>query len=227
MGFPRIADDEPLLIGESIKLEPLAPHHSEGLARAAEDPQIWHYMAEDASTPDGFREWFKIAIDNAKNGSELIFAVRSRDTGEIAGSSRFAELSVKQLRAVMGGSWFHPKYWGTTVNPECRLIMLKIAFERLGLQRLEIRVDPGNEKNQHFLTAIGAVKEGTLRGHHWNSNGNRVGSVVFSILVEEWETAALRLADRVERARLRARDLANSARPEIIGNAGGAAHVGH
>jgi len=79
------------------------------------------------------------------------------------------------------------------VNTESKYLLLRHAFERLGVIRVQLMTDARNVRSQRAIERLGAVQEGVLRCHRMPSDGYRRNSVVYSILDEQWPTVKARL----------------------------------
>jgi RimJ/RimL family protein N-acetyltransferase len=72
------------------------------------------------------------------------------------------------------------------VNTECKLLLLRHAFEDLAALRVEFKTDARNERSQRALARIGVVREGTRRRHLLLPDGRVRDSVYSSVIAEEW-----------------------------------------
>src|SRR2546421_9586273 len=130
------------LAGGRVVLEPLADEHAGELYLAARDPRIWEWLDPDASaSPNAFAAWFGEAMEAARRGEEVPFAVRDARAGALVGSTRYLALAPEHRRLEVGWTWYAPAVWGTAVNAECKLLLLTHAFERLGCVRVEFKTD--------------------------------------------------------------------------------------
>jgi RimJ/RimL family protein N-acetyltransferase len=187
----------PTLIGRSLVLEPLGPAHRGLLRIAGQDSRIWTFMSHAGETEDGFDAWFDAALAGAAEGREVPYVVRRRSDGRLVGSTRFMNIAEEHRRREIGSTWYIPSVWGTRVNPECKLVLLRHAFEVLDLLRVEFRCDARNERSRHALARLGAVEEGVLRRHMVVRDGFVRDTVQFSILREEWPAVRAGLEARL------------------------------
>ena len=100
----------------------------------------------------------------------------------------------------IGWTWLHPSAWGTGVNVEAKLLMLRQAFETWGVRRVELKTDAQNERSRGAMEAMGAVFEGIHRKHMLVRAGENRDSAWYSIVDDDWPRVrvglAARLADR-------------------------------
>jgi RimJ/RimL family protein N-acetyltransferase len=182
------------LVGEQVVLEPLALDHADALAETVRDPAVWRWIPRvpPRSRAD-MAGYIAERLGERAAGSGLPYAVRSIATGDIVGSTALYEIDSRQQRAVVGWTWFAPSAWGSGSNDESKFLLLRLAFETLGVARIEIRTDNRNEPAQRALRRMGFVYEGALRSHTVRPDGSRRDTLVFSVLAAEWPAAAARL----------------------------------
>jgi RimJ/RimL family protein N-acetyltransferase len=185
------------LAGRRVVLEPLAEEHAGELYVAAQDPRIWEWLDPDASaSPQAFGAWFGEAMDAARRGEEVPFAVRDRRTGRIVGSTRYLALTPEHRRLEVGWTWYAPEAWGSGVNVEAKLLLLTHAFERLGARRVELKTDARNERSRGAMLALGATFEGVFRKHMDRRYGVR-DTAWYSVIDDEWPALKRRLEERL------------------------------
>ncbi len=177
--------DAPTLTGQWVQLEPLCESHRDGLRAAADDERIWVHSLSVARGL-GFDAWFDLALHEGQAGQRVPFAVRQRVDGRLIGSSSYLDLHERHLRLEIGATWYAPEYWGSNVNPECKLLLLRHAFEVIGLNRVALVTDVLNKRSQAAIAKLGAVREGVLRSHMISQGGRIRDSVLFSITAAEW-----------------------------------------
>ncbi len=193
---------EPVVLeGEVVRLEPMALHHLDGLARAGADIDVWTWMPQAGDTSDAMGRIVKDAIAGTASGRELAFVTIERSSGAVAGSTRYLSIVPEHRRLEIGWTWLGTRWRGTAVNSEAKLLMLEHAFDRLGAQRVEFKTDARNERSRAALAAIGATYEGTFRRHMIVRDGQRRDSAYFSVTDEEWPQVRRQLRERFERLR--------------------------
>jgi RimJ/RimL family protein N-acetyltransferase len=188
------------LAGRRVILEPLASEHAGELYVAAQDPRIWEWLDPDASaSPQAFGAWFGEAVDAARHGEEVPFAVRDRRSGVLVGSTRYLALAPEHRRLEVGWTWYAPQAWGTGINVEAKLLLFTHAFERLGAQRVELKTDARNERSRAAMLALGATFEGIFRKHMDRRYGVR-DTAWYSVVDDEWPAVKARLESRLLKA---------------------------
>jgi RimJ/RimL family protein N-acetyltransferase len=75
-----------------------------------------------------------------------------------------------------------------------RAILVQVAawvFARPQSHRFWLNVAPHNERARHLYADFGFQQEGVLREAHVNPQGERISSVLMSLLRHEWEARSL------------------------------------
>jgi RimJ/RimL family protein N-acetyltransferase len=155
--------------------------------------QIWTYSPSSIGKLEemeiDLNQWLK----SKELGSRYPFVIFDNSTREIVGSTSFLDISLQNRKLEIGGTWLDPKVWRTSVNTECKFLMLKYCFEKLNLVRVQLRTDVRNERSNRAIQRIGAHFEGTLRQDMIMHDGFVRDSNVYSILDQEWESVKDRL----------------------------------
>lgn len=198
--------DERVLIGRTIRLDPLTCADTAGLFAALDDPRVW--AAGFGGGPAGkfgsvadFRRWVGTAIADDRRAAvyvvRLLVDGRAGAAGSIVGTSSLGDVSLPHERIHLGWTAYSPAVWGTAVNPECKLLMLSHAFQDCGFGRVKIQTDTMNTRSQSAIARLGAVREGVLRRHQLRADGSIRDTVVFSILKGEWPEVRAGLRQRL------------------------------
>lgn len=171
------------LTGFGTRLVPLDPTHAAPLAALVDD-ELWAGMTTPTpADPDAMRAWVEGSL--AQEG-RLGFAVLDEATGAVRGSTSYYDLDERIGRVEIGNTFYGRAWWGTANNPACKYLLLRHAFESLGLARVAFRADVLNVRSVRAIERLGAVHEGVLRGHRLRPDGTRSDSVYLSILAGEW-----------------------------------------
>lgn len=172
------------LVGERVRLEPLAERHADGLYRQGRRAEDWAYMPRSCFADlEDTRRWIAEAL--ATPGHRP-FAIIDIASGEVAGSSRYLNIREAHRGLEIGWTWLGRPWQRSGVNTEAKYLLLRHAFEDLGCIRVEFKADARNSRSQAALERIGATREGVLRQHMVVQGGFLRDSVYFSILDREW-----------------------------------------
>ena len=103
---------------------------------------------------------------------------------------------------LLGGAGLHPRggegsleigYWiradaiGRGLATEVTAVLTRVGFEKCGLARVDVQIDPGNERSLKIPRKLGFVGEGRLRRRlePYDNGEQRRDSLMFTMLAEE------------------------------------------
>ncbi|MBV9851367.1 MAG: GNAT family N-acetyltransferase [Armatimonadetes bacterium] len=189
-----------LLTGQRARLVPMEPDHAAGLWEAGRHPDIWRYMP--VARPEALADMqglVRAALAEQARGTSLPFTIMDQETNAIVGSTRFLDIVPVHRQLEIGWTWLTPAAQRTRINTECKYLLLRHAFETLGLIRVQLKTDARNERSQRAMERIGAIREGVLRRHRILPDGFVRDSVYYSVIVEEWPQAKAHLERLLDR----------------------------
>ena len=188
------------LTGRVVRLEPLSEAHIPDLTIAAQDENIWRFMLYgNIQTQAQMRAWVQDILGRQARGTDLPFAVIYLESDQAIGATRYLDIRLSDRGLEVGGTWYAPAFQHTSVNTECKFMLLKHAFEDLGCVRVQFKTDLRNERSQRAIERLGAVKEGILRKHIITPEGYLRSSVYYSILNSEWPAVKVKLEEKLKR----------------------------
>ena len=185
------------LTGRFVRLEPLTREHVDALEKIAYAPLIWTWMPRSLTNRVELEAWVDEALAAQKAGTALPFATVRRSDNLVVGSTRYLNISARDGRVEIGGTWIAPEHQRSAVNTEAKLVMLTHAFETLGATRVEFKTHSKNDKSRRAIERIGGVFEGLHRKHMLHQDGTRRDSAWYSILDDEWPAVKVRLVGMV------------------------------
>jgi RimJ/RimL family protein N-acetyltransferase len=189
-----------VLTGNHVRLEPMTEEQIAALAEIGVGQPFWHFMLYgDMNSVDDMRNWVQDILSRAEKGTDLPFVAIHLASGRVAGATRYLNIMPKDRGLEIGGTWYGPEFQRTSVNTECKYLLLRHAFETLGCIRVQLKTDLRNERSQKAIERIGAVREGVLRNHMILPDGYYRHSVFYSILDTEWTEVKKRLEGMLER----------------------------
>jgi len=174
------------LEGKHVILEPLAPAHHDALCDASEDGdlcKLWY-----TAVPGRANMQTEIArrLDLQQKGLMLPFTVRHIASNRPAGMTTYMNVDAVNQRLEIGSTWYAKSVQRTALNTECKYMLLRHAFETLGVIAVEFRTNFFNYQSRRAIERLGAKQDGILRNHLKMPNGALRDTVVFSILPSEW-----------------------------------------
>jgi len=159
---------------------------------------IWAYLISKMDSVQDMQQNVQKAIKGYGRGTQIPFIVVDQQSNKIVGSTRLYNISVEDKTVELGQTWYHPSVQRTSINTECKYMLLQYAFEKLHMLRVQIKTDARNEKAQRAIERLGAVKEGVLRNERKLPNGYVRDAVVYSIISSEWPSVKEKLLEKLE-----------------------------
>lgn len=186
-----------ILRGDLVTLEPLGLSHVDELFTALDDPEVHEHIPVPRPVD---REAMATIVGNAlAQPGRVPHIQRSTRTGEVVGWTSMHSVDPVNRKLAIGYTQISRTWWGTGVNVEAKLLLLRHAFTALGAQRVEWQTDVRNTRSQAAIAALGATREGMLRHNRQRSDGSWRDSVLFSVTAEEWPAVEAHLRGRLDR----------------------------
>jgi RimJ/RimL family protein N-acetyltransferase len=178
---------EPVTLeGAQVRLLPLSLGHLDGLCAVGLDPELWQWIPTRVLDREQMQAYVELALDEQRRGLSVPFTTTLKDSGQIVGSTRYANISVPDGRLEIGWTWIGKSWQRSAVNTEAKYLMLRHAFEVLGCTRVELKTDGLNQKSRDAILRLGAKQDGIMRRHMMTYSGRIRDTVYFSILDDEW-----------------------------------------
>jgi len=98
-----------------------------------------------------------------------------------------AGLHGRGRRARSIGYWVHAEHVGQGLACEAAAALVRVGFEVLALERVDLGCDPANERSAAVARKLGFVHDATLRARTRRRDGSRADRMVFSMLREDYE----------------------------------------
>ncbi len=185
------------LDGRFVRLEPLRGNHASALTEVARTMD-WGWMLSPLQSREDVDRRIADGLKAEGRNEEYVFAVVLKRDRMVVGSTAYFGILPKHKSAEIGYTWYSPDVWGTAVNPECKLLLLKHAFEDWGAVRVQLRTDANNAHSQRAIVKLGAKFEGKLRNQGIRPDGSIRDSMLYSIIPSEWPTVRKGLEARIE-----------------------------
>ncbi|MEF9478559.1 GNAT family N-acetyltransferase [Chryseobacterium sp. 1B4] len=182
-----------ILGGKTVELVPLEKEHFEELYAAAADKELWELIPTDCSDRTVFYKTYEFALSERETGNQYPFVIRHKETQKLIGSTRFLEIYPADKKLEIGWTWIAKEFWGTTINPECKLMLLTFCFEILKTNRVQLKTKDNNFRSRKAIEKIGGVFEGILRKDKVSGDGTTRNAAYYSIIDDEWNAAKLKI----------------------------------
>ncbi len=199
------APDQRPFVGDTVRLDAFVPGDADGLFTALNDARVWAagYGGGPVGRPvdaDGFGRLMRSRLATGQRPYTVRLATDGPigAAGSVVGTSTLLDVDLANERIHLGWTAYSPSVWGSTVNPECKFLLLGHCFDDCGFERVKIQTDLINTRSQEAIARLGAIREGVLRHHILRADGTRRDTVVYSILRSEWPSTRQRLLARLE-----------------------------
>ena len=181
-------DVRPVLLENTwVRLEPLQPHHADALFAIGQHAGDWAWMPHGCFTSiEQTRSWIADALALQEKGEQVSFVIIDRNSGAVAGSTRFLNIRRRDRGLEIGWTWLGRDFQRSAVNTATKLLMLQHAFDTLGALRVELKTDARNLRSQAAIARLGATREGVFRRHMIVQDGVVRDTVYFSITDLDW-----------------------------------------
>ncbi len=180
------------LIGERVLLRPYRP---------GDGAQLWEAIDESRDHHLPWIPWgeaHKLPADSEVSArkmqahwllrDDLPFGIWERATGRYLGAINLNRIQWN-VPSLDLGYWLRKSAEGHGYMTEAGRLVCSLAFETLGIIRVEVHVASGNHRSVGVPQRLGFVHEGTLRQSGRILTGELVDMMVFSLLQEEYEAA--------------------------------------
>lgn len=188
------------LEGEHASLVPLTPAHCAPLSEAVRDGELWRLWYTSIPPPEKMAAEIDRRLELASRGAMLPFAVLDA-AGTPVGMTTYMNIDADQRRLEIGSTWYAQRVQRTALNTECKLMLLRHAFEPLECIAVEFRTHRLNFQSRRAIERLGAQLDGILRSHMRLGDGSLRDTAVYSIIASEWPAVRNRLEFELERAR--------------------------
>ncbi|MEZ5286102.1 MAG: GNAT family protein [Vicinamibacterales bacterium] len=175
----------PTLVGTGLVLRELRVEDAPNLAGLLTAENVAKFLAPPPRTASGVRRFVRWTHRKRAEGRYLCFGI-------VPAGSEHA-VGFFQIRSTDGGfetaEWgfvLGRPYWGSGLFVEGAHLLLRFAFDTLGVRRLEARAVAENGRANGALRKLGAVEEGVLR-EAITIEGREYDMTMWSILGRDWQ----------------------------------------
>ncbi|HWX60587.1 GNAT family protein [Bradyrhizobium sp.] len=184
---------EPVTLrGAHARLEPLSHDHRDALVEAVSDGELWKLWYTSVPKPENMAKEIDRRLGLQAAGSMLPFTVFDAE-GRISGMTTYMNVDATNRRVEIGSTWYAIRVQRSALNTQCKLLLLRHAFETLDCIAVEFRTHFFNHQSRRGIERLGAKQDGILRSHQIAPNGTLRDTVVYSIIAAEWPTVEAHL----------------------------------
>jgi RimJ/RimL family protein N-acetyltransferase len=147
------------------------------LVAAGHDPLISRYRYSLPRTPDAAQQWVALTETDRDHGTRLELAVE--ESGTLVGSVSLTDF---EHGNAMVRYWLLREGRGRGLATTAVELLAIRGFTTLGIGRLAAFVEAENTASWAVLERAGFVRVGRLRQHMADHDGNRVDTLLYSLL---------------------------------------------
>lgn len=186
------------LSGPHASLVPLSPDHHDALVDATRDGELWNLWFTKIPRPDAMMTEIQRRLELQSSGSMVPFTVLDRD-GVPVGMTTYMHIDATHKRLEIGSTWYAKRVQRTSLNTQCKLLLMAHAFESLECIAVELRTSFFNHNSRRAIERLGAKLDGVLRHHQRHTDGTLRDTCVYSVIAPEWPTVKRHLEFQLER----------------------------
>ena len=179
--------------GSYVSVAPMTLDHQADLEEAAADGDLHRLWYTTVPRPNEVRDEIERRLGLRENGSMLPLAVIDKSTGKAVGMTTYMNIDAANRRIEIGSTWYRKSVQRSPLNTECKLLLLRHAFEDLACIAVEFRTHFINHQSRRAIERLGAKLDGILRSHMIMANGTVRDTAVYSIVASEWPTVEANL----------------------------------
>jgi RimJ/RimL family protein N-acetyltransferase len=167
-----------------VRLRLLADADVPALISALQDPEIarWTRVPSPYGEEDA-RQWQHVSAAGLAAGTDLAALVVDAGDGRLLGATGIHGIDPETGRCA-AGYWVSAGERGRGVAARALRLLARYAFDELGVQRIELWIDPENGPSKRVAEAVGFSREGLLRSF-MPVRGERRDMLMYSLLPGE------------------------------------------
>lgn len=196
--MPFLTTPSPVrLTGRLVELRPLERDHHDELVEALQEGDLWQTAwYTSVPSPDGLADEIERRLALSEKGEMVPFTAFDA-TGRVLGMTTYYDIDAGAPRLHIGYTWNRPSAHGSGTNAESKLLLLRHAFETLGVFRVGLTTQWMNFQSRTAIERLGAKQDGVMRAMSRYRNGALRDSVEYSIIETEWPAVRANLEARL------------------------------
>lgn len=195
------------LDGDRVVLRRHVPENLEAFLRWYADPEVAR-LTRYQDGPMRRDEIERFFHARALGPETLAMAIHVRGTGRLIGTCAFSQLDPDNGSALYHITIGEPDAWGRGYGTEATRLMVRHAFETLGLHRVALSVFAFNERAIRAYRRVGFRTEGRAR-EAIRRDGQWWDELAMSIIESDWRALRAAAGGAGDRAGERAEGLAS------------------
>jgi RimJ/RimL family protein N-acetyltransferase len=172
------------LAGPHATLRPLSRDHHDALCEATRDGELWKLWYTAVPSPEGMAA----EVERRLNLATMCPFTVLDAAGKVVGMTTYMNIDAVHKRVEIGSTWYAKSAQRSSLNTQCKRLLLAHAFETLDCIAVEFRTHRLNSQSRRAIERLGAQLDGMLRCHSRSADGTLRDTAVYSITAAEWPT---------------------------------------
>ena len=176
-----------MIVGERVRLRPIERDDLPRFVEWFADPEVRRHL--DLYLPFSMAQeerWFESLQERLDREEAVMLTIETAEGAHI-GNVSLMPINWKDRSAELGITIGDKSYWGKGHGSDAVRTMLKIAFRKMNLHRVFLRVHEDNARGIRCYEKVGFQHEGTMRESVFKE-GKYYDVHFMSILKSEYET---------------------------------------
>lgn len=191
--------------GDYVAVEPLRADHESDLAAAVAEGDLHKVWYTNVPSPEGMAAEIEKRLALQQRGAMVAFAIIDKvegpTLGKAVGMTTYLDIDAEVRRLEIGYTWYGKAVQRSPRNTECKLLLMRHAFEELDCVAVAFRTHFMNHQSRRAIERLGAKLDGVIRAHRLMPNGTVRDTAVYSIIASEWPSVKANLIWQLEKPR--------------------------
>lgn len=168
-----------------VRLRPPSDADVQHFVRWYSDPEVMHWL-HMTEGPMATEPMERERIETARTDpSEMLWVIET-NKGRVVGNIVLRQVDLVHRRAWLGITIGEKDCWSQGYGTDAIRLLLRYAFENLGLRRIQLITDVDNERGIRCYEKCGFYREALLREHRLRF-GMPLDMVQMAVLKSEWK----------------------------------------
>ncbi len=163
--MPLINIEFKKLKNKTCALVLLSHDHCGELIKAASDGELWNLEYATIPKPDAMSAEIGRRLTLMSEGIMVPFSVFHNDSQKVVGMTTYCKINNIQKKLDIGWTWYAKSHQRTSLNTNCKLLLLSYAFETLKFEEVYFKVHVNNLPSQVAVLRLGANYVGIIKNY--------------------------------------------------------------
>ena len=177
-----------VLENERVRLSSLTLENYEHLFPIASQEKLVQYSPSDIKSRESLKNYVETALKEQQLRQSIPFIIYDKKAKTYAGCTRYMNINWKHKVLEIGSTFLGREFHGSGLNTQMKFLMLNYAFEVMGFEKVEFRIDERNIQSRKAVEKLGAILEGILRENIYLLDGFKRNTCCYGILMAEWKS---------------------------------------